>query len=129
MSVAITALYAAVLGLIYVALSFNVSFKRGSTGVRLGDGGNPVMLAAMRRHGNFAEYTPFALILMAFAELGGLGALWLHAAGALLLGGRLVQLFGITSEGGPIAARIVGTLSTYAAMLVAIVGIFLAALA
>lgn len=129
MSVATTALYAAALGLFYIALSFKVSFTRGATDISLGDGGNRTMLAAIRRHGNFAEYTPFALVLMGFAEIGGLGTAWLHAAGLLLLAGRVVHLFAITEEGGPLPARVVGMLSTYAAMLIAIGGILFAALA
>jgi len=129
MSVAITALYAAALGLFYIALSFKVSFTRGATDISLGDGGNLTMLAAMRRHANFAEYTPFALILMGFAEIGGLGATWLHVAGLLLIVGRVVHLFAINEQGGPLPARIVGMLSTYAAMLIGIGGIAVSALA
>ena len=118
MTPTITATYAAILAVFYIALSFHVSITRGKTGVRLGDGGNPAMLAAMRRHGNMAEFVPFALVLMALAELTGLAAPWLHAAGAVLIAARLVHLFGIAETGGSFPARVAGTLATYGAMLI-----------
>ena len=128
MQLAITPLYAAFLAFLYIATSFYVSFARGSTGVRLGDGGNATMLVAMRRHGNMAEFVPFALLMMALGELTGLGATWLHICGVLLVLGRLVHPFGITEDGGPVIARVVGQLSTYAATLIPAVAILIVAL-
>ena len=115
--VAITGIYAALLAALYIGFSFYVSVTRGRTGVGLGDGGNPAMLVAIRRHGNMGEFVPFALLLMALAEVQGLGGAWLHGAGLLLVAGRLVHPFGIGAEGGIFPARVAGTLATYAAML------------
>jgi uncharacterized membrane protein YecN with MAPEG domain len=128
MALEITAFYAAILAFYYVAFAFHVSFIRAATGVRTGDGGNPTMLTAIRRHGNMAEFMPFALVMMALAEAGGLGPAWLHASGILLIAGRVIHPFGITNDGGPLAARVVGQISTYAATLIPAAAILLAAL-
>lgn len=118
MSVQITATYAALVALLYVAFSVYVSVVRGKTGVSTGDGGNPAMLVAIRRHGNFAEYGVLALLLMALAESAGAAPLWLHASGVLLIAGRLVHPFGVGEDGGVFAARVAGMSATYAAILV-----------
>ena len=125
MQLAVTPIYAAILAFFFIAASFYVSFARGKTGVRLGDGGNLTMLVAIRRHGNMAEFVPIALLMMAFGELTGLSATWLHICGVLLLVGRVVHPFGITEHGGPIVARVVGQLRTYAATLIPAVVILL----
>jgi uncharacterized membrane protein YecN with MAPEG domain len=129
MTLTITGTYAAILAFYYIAWSFHVSFTRARTGVRTGDGGNPTMLTAMRRHGNMAEYMPFALLMMALGEASGLSAFWLHVSGVLLVAGRLIHPFGITDEGGPVSARVVGQLSTYAATLIPAAAILLTRLA
>ena len=64
----VTAVYAAVFGLVFVALSFRVIRIRQRLGVGLGDGEDPLLRRAIRVHGNFAEYVPFALLLVYFAE-------------------------------------------------------------
>ena len=62
MSVSITALYAAILALIIVALGINVTVHRVKLRVSLGDGGNPTMLRMIRLHANAIEYIPLALV-------------------------------------------------------------------
>lgn len=118
MAIAVTAVYAAILGIYFVTLSFYVSAVRAKTGVGLGDGGNAQMLVAMRRHGNTAEFTPFALLLMALAEAMGFGSAWLHACGVLLVAGRLIHPFGVAEDGGWFSARVIEQLATYAAIVV-----------
>jgi len=118
MAIAVTAVYAAILGIFFVTLSFYVSAVRAKTGVGLGDGGSTHMLVAMRRHGNTAEFTPFALLLMALSELMGFGSVWLHACGVLLVAGRLIHPFGVAEDGGWFPARVIGQLATYAAIVV-----------
>jgi uncharacterized protein len=49
------------------------------------------MTARVRAQGNFAEYAPLGLILLAIAELQGTGAIWLHLCGILLLAGRMLH--------------------------------------
>jgi hypothetical protein len=42
---------------------------RGKLGISIGDGGNPDLLLKIRRHGNWAENVPLALLLIALLEL------------------------------------------------------------
>ena len=118
MTLSITATYAAVLALIFVAMSSYVIATRAKTETLLGAGADPRMLVTIRRHGNMAEYMPFALLMLALAEVSGVGSTWLHASGALLILGRLLHPFGIKSENSPLAPRISGMLATFAAILI-----------
>lgn len=82
----ITLIYAGLLGLLFLGLSFWVVKRRAQFGVMIGQGEAPELLAAIRAHGNFAEYVPLTLLLMALCELSGAGAFlaacrWRHAAG------------------------------------------------
>ncbi len=129
MTPTITAIFAAIVALIYLAMSAYVITMRAKTNVLLGDGGNPSMLLAMRRHGNMAEYAPFAILMMGLAEMLGLEALWLHISGTLLVVGRLLHPIGLHIAEGNVAPRIAGTLSTLAAILVPSVGILMLTLA
>jgi uncharacterized membrane protein YecN with MAPEG domain len=117
----ITSAYAAVLGLVAIILSFHVIRLRGKSGVSLLDGGNTALKEGMRRHGNFTEYVPFALILMGLAEAGGATPVWLHIIGGILLVSRLIHPFGIKHDNGSAPARIIGATGTQIAMLLAIV--------
>ncbi|MCG6884647.1 MAG: MAPEG family protein [Silicimonas sp.] len=125
----LTATYAAVIAILYIAMSAYVITMRAKTSVPLGDGGNPAMLLAMRRHGNMAEYAPFALLVMGLAEMNGLGAMWLHIAGAALIGGRLLHPLGLHSGSGSDAPRIAGTLATMFSILIPTIFILISALA
>ncbi len=81
MSVAVTGLYAGILGIVFIVLSMRVIKNRVRAKVNLLDGGDETLTRAMRVHGNFAEYVPFALLLMALAEIqSGLG-LFIHVLG------------------------------------------------
>jgi hypothetical protein len=60
----IVPLYAALLAILFVALSVRTLGLRRSLGIGLGDAGNEQMLRAMRVHSNFAEYVPLSLILL-----------------------------------------------------------------
>ena len=129
MTLAITPLYAAILAAFFVAMSFYVIVTRAKTDVLVGDGGNRNMLVAIRRHGNLAEYMPFAIVMMALAELMGLGAAWLNVAGIALIAGRLIHPFGIQAENNRLAPRVIGVLATMAAILIPAFYIFTVSLA
>lgn len=101
--------------LIYI--SYRVGQVRIRTKTNLGDGGNEEMIKAIRTHGNYAEYAPAALLgLFALASLG-LGALWIHALGALFLLARIFHLLGLGLGVWP-QGRFIGTLLTALTLLV-----------
>src|SRR5450759_103855 len=91
MPISITALYAAILAFIIVALGINVTVHRVKLRVPLGDGGNPQMLRMIRLHANAAEYVPLAVLLMLAYELNGGMHAALHIAGVALVLGRVLQ--------------------------------------
>jgi uncharacterized membrane protein YecN with MAPEG domain len=95
MSVSITALYGAILGLIVIALAINVTMHRVKFRVPLGDGGNAQMRRMIRLHGNAAEYIPLAIALMLIYELSGGGHMALHVIGVALIAGRVLQTWGM----------------------------------
>jgi uncharacterized membrane protein YecN with MAPEG domain len=78
----ITAIYAAILTFVYVKLTLNVINLRRQNQVSLGDGGREDLQQAIRSHGNFTEYVPLGLILLACLE-----ANHIHWTIVLLLGG------------------------------------------
>ncbi|MGH6931676.1 MAG: MAPEG family protein [Dongiaceae bacterium] len=118
----VTPLYAALLALFFMFLSFRVIGLRRSAGIGLGDGGNSVLFRRQRAHGNFAEYVPLALLLMALAELQGLPAWKLHAIGLLLVAGRPLHAFGVSREPEVIRLRAIGMILTFGALLAGSVG-------
>jgi uncharacterized membrane protein YecN with MAPEG domain len=108
MSLAITTTYALPLIAIWFALWIGVTSSRPAFKASIGDAGNPALLLKIRRHGNFIEWVPFVLVLMLLAEAQGAGALWLHAAGALLLIGRIAHPFGLKIDNANHPLRYVG---------------------
>ncbi len=116
MPVAITALYAAILALIVIALAVNVTVHRAKLKIPIGDGGNPQMLRVIRLHGNAVEYVPFGVLLMGLYELDSGAHAALHIAGVALVAGRLLQLWGMWSTVEPTFGRVVGQSLTWLAI-------------
>lgn len=108
----LTAFYAGLLGLFYLALAVNVIRSRGALKVNLGDGGREILQRRIRAHGNFAEYVPLALLLLALAETGGLAPWALHVLATALLLGRLAHAWALSSLVKRPAARIAGMMLT-----------------
>ncbi|ENY71594.1 hypothetical protein G114_12283 [Aeromonas diversa CDC 2478-85] len=115
----VTLIYAGLLGLLFLGLSAWVIRCRFRYRVSLGDGNEPVLRAAMRAHGNFAEYVPLVLLLMGGGELTGAAMPMLHGIGLLLLGGRLLHAVGVQQKRAPNPARQVGMVATFTALLLA----------
>jgi uncharacterized protein len=112
-----TALYAALLGLFYIALSFKVVGKRRQFKIGIGSNGEMALERAIRVHGNFAEYVPFALLLMFLAEYSGLATMYLHILGCVLLLGRLSHAWGVRQLKEPFKFRVIGMILTLSVML------------
>jgi len=128
MTLQITALYGALLGLIMIALSFYVSAMRGKTGISIGDGGDMALQERMRRHGNFTEIVPMAVILMGLAEMQGAGSGWLHCVGLLLVVGRLAHPLGLSATKIMSPLRMAGSIGTTLAVVISIVLILISVL-
>ncbi len=104
----VTAVTAAILGLIFFRLSMNVIAYRRQHKVSLGSGGHDDLERAMRAQGNFAEYVPLSLILMACLEFNA-APWWLVAATSVaLIAGRLLHAEGINEPPPNFALRVLG---------------------
>lgn len=67
--------YAAILGIFYFFLSGRVANMRRVDRLPTGHAKHARLERGVRAHGNFAEYTPFALLLILLAVLTGASAL------------------------------------------------------
>ena len=98
-------IYAALLALIYVLLSIRTLGLRRKLKIPIGDGGNKLMLRAIRVHANFGEYVPLGVILLMACEMLAAPTLLVHALGMTLLTGRLLHAFGLSNEAEVFAFR------------------------
>ena len=117
----ITGLYAGILGLMAIVLAFVAGRMRGQTKVSIGDGGNPELLLAMRRHANFIEFVPLTLILIAIIEMNGAPALAIHALGAGCVAFRISHAVGIKADTIQGAGRTIGAGGSTLVLLIAAV--------
>jgi uncharacterized membrane protein YecN with MAPEG domain len=101
----ITALTAAVLGLLGALLTANVIINRVRTGINAGDGGAATLAQAIRAHGNFVEQAPLTLILLGIGETIGVRPLVVGLVGALLIAARLASAYGLNRSLGASGAR------------------------
>lgn len=121
----VTSIYAGLLALLFIALSWRViAFRRGER-VSLGDGDSKDLRQRARAHGNFAEYTPFGLILLACVELQGAPVLAVHLLGLMLLIGRGLHARGFWVHPMNFTFRTWGMLLTFAMMVLSAVGLIL----
>ncbi|MDP3859230.1 MAG: MAPEG family protein [Stagnimonas sp.] len=114
----VTPLYAGLLAIWFFLLSLRVVQQRGH-GVSLGDGGDSELLRRIRGHGNFAEYVPLILLMMALLELTKHSTLLLHAMGLTLLVARVLHGVALSYTGAWKFGRFYGTLLTFALLLIA----------
>lgn len=95
MVISVTLLYALLLGGLGLILQFLVSVRRGQANISLESGGDPALTEAIRRHANWIETVPIALLVMLLLELNDTPKTWLHGLGAVLLGARILHPFGL----------------------------------
>lgn len=109
-----TTLWAALLAPVCLWLSLRVIGERRRAGVAIGAGDDPALERAIRAQGNFAEYVPFALVLLALAEAGGTPGWVIHPLGAALLAGRIAHGWGIVRQPEDYRFRVGGMMATFA---------------
>lgn len=117
MTAPVTALYASLIGLLLLALSYQVVRGRQRFKVNLGPGDSKELERAIRTQANLVEYAPIALLLMLLLEVNG-GAGWaLHGFGALLVICRLAHAWGLSHSSGTSPGRYYGTAGTWLILL------------
>ncbi len=120
MTVSVTPVYAIALALLFMWLSARVIIARRSSKVGLGDGDDENLIRRVRAQANCAEYAPYGIVLILLAELQGIGPIWLHIAGLLLLAGRVLHGVGLTFPYGRFMTRVPGMALTISAFFMAI---------
>ena len=109
---AVTSIYAAILGLMLAAITLRVALLRMSKQLSAGDGGDRQFSTLIRGHGNFIETVPIALILIALLEIQGSSHFTLHVLGTALVTGRVLHYLQLTGIIKPLAFRIAGMILT-----------------
>ncbi|GAM21294.1 hypothetical protein SAMD00019534_044690 [Acytostelium subglobosum LB1] len=130
----VTSSFAGVLGLFYVYLSLNVVRYRRGLKVSVGDGTAELMremaksdnnkeidfkkykglVAAIRSHGNFAEFVPLQLVLAALLELQGVSSSKLTVLLGLFTVSRVIHpFFGMFKSNFVGWGRVLGTVVTF----------------
>lgn len=109
----VTGIFAAVLGLMFIALSVRTLLTRRRNQVAIGDGGNAELLRAVRVHGNFAEYAPFALLLLALSEINGVSSTAVIVLNTALLLGRCSHAYGVSQVDENYRYRVLGMSLTF----------------
>lgn len=113
----VTSIIAAVLTIIFVKLSFSVISLRKKNRVGLGNGGHEDLERAIRAQGNFAEYAPFGIVLIACLELNG-APWWLVALpGITLIIGRLIHAVGINVPPPDFSKRVLEMMFTFGTLI------------
>ena len=120
---AITSLYAGLIALIFLALSFRVITYRRGKQIGLGDAGDKSLLKRMRAQANCAEYAPIGLILLALVEVQGAPGLVVHGLGLLLLAGRAMHGFGFSASPPVMRLRVLGMMATTGMIALAALGL------
>jgi uncharacterized membrane protein YecN with MAPEG domain len=109
----ITAFYASLLAVLFIVLSVRVIGWRRVRRVEIGHGDDAQLLRRMRVHANFAEYAPFALLLMALAESLGPPHVFVHVAGLSLLVGRFLHAYALSQTPHILRYRVWGMWLTF----------------
>jgi len=91
----ITLTIAGAAALLNIWIARRVGQARLANKISIGDGGNEALIARMRAHANYVEYTPFFLILLALIELAIGSNLWLWIVAVVFILGRIAHAFGM----------------------------------
>lgn len=122
----ITSKIAGLLALQMFILSMMVSLRRVSLGKSEGDiakypyqdGNDETLRRRMRAFGNFIEYVPVCLIMLALIEFNGASENLLWGLGICFVLGRISHSIGMLSNPHFPVPRILGMLTTYAVLIV-----------
>jgi uncharacterized membrane protein YecN with MAPEG domain len=113
-----TLLYAGILGLLLVILSFNV-MQNWMRVTGHGQQTDREMRRAERVLSSFVEYVPMALVLMTLIELRGTPVMILHSLGITLVLARLMHAYGSNDIKGAGLLRFLGAQLTFLMLAVA----------
>lgn len=102
---------------LYLVLALRVVLHRNVHKIGVGTGGDAVLRRKVRVHGNFGEYVPLALLMLALLELAAVSTTWLWTFGIALLIARALHAAGLGASSGYSVGRFAGTLLTFVTLL------------
>lgn len=114
----ITSILAALYALMMVALSLLVSLRRRNLWVVHGDANDDILRRRIRAHGNFIEYAPMALLIVALLEYRGSPNLLIGGLALCFLVSRLLHAYGMLYGKSP-AERAFGMMLQHAGFVAA----------
>ena len=117
----ITSIIVAILTIIFIRLSFAVIGLRRKNKVGLGSGGHEDLERAIRTQGNFAEYVPIGIILIACLELNGAPWWLVMLPGVTLIVGRLIHAKGINEPPPNFSSRVLGMKFTFGTLITLVI--------
>jgi len=97
--------YAAIFVFVFIFISVRVAMLRGELRTPLGTGGHSRLERRMRVQGNFAEYVPLALLMLAFLEMQSHSRYLIHILAFALLIARIVHAYGVSQDKEDIRLR------------------------
>ena len=103
--------------LLYLVLTFRVVLHRNAYKVGVGTGGDAALTRKVRVHGNFAEYVPLTLLMLALLELAAVSTTWLWTFGIALLLARVLHAIGLGGSAGYSFGRFAGAALTFVVLL------------
>ena len=113
----ITGFFASILAFIYIKLARNVIKLRRQHNVVIGAGKFKDLEQAIRAHGNFNEYVPLGLILLACLEINKIHFLIVFILGALFASGRYLHAKSFLKKDMDIEMRVKGMKATFWSMM------------
>lgn len=119
MSLPITAITAAICGLLLLFLAIDTVRQRIRARVNFGDGGDSRLTSAVRAHGNLAEHAPIVILLIAVLEFAHAHHLILTGLAGLFLIARVLHIWGLytpSPTGKPPLGRQLGVIGTWVAL-------------
>ena len=117
----ITSIIASALTIILIKLSFAVIGLRRKNKVGLGSGGHAELERAIRAQGNFTEYVPFGIILIACLELNAAPGWLVAIPGITLIIGRLIHAVGINEPPPNFSKRVLGMKLTFGTLITLVI--------
>jgi hypothetical protein len=108
----VSALTAGVLIITQMTLLLSVVGTRRRVRQSLGEAGDPALTRAVRRHGNFAENAAIFVVSLALLELLGASRVYVVAAAALFVIGRILHAIGLSQANTVNLWRVTGVFAT-----------------
>lgn len=115
----ITALYASILAIMFLVISYRLVFLRYRLYIPIGDGGHDEMKKLLQVRGNMIDYVPLILLMMYILENFGMPDELLHLLGISVVVSRLLQGWGLSMSTGASIGRISGGILMHLALICA----------